>query len=504
MRSASPIGGSVGSGAAGAALRRARPADACSAARPRRPPARPAPGTAASAARAAAPAPPPRRPPSPAASDCRQAGAISAASAVPSMPPLVTTMPAAVETSSAGICDTSPSPTVSVVNVAAASANGMPCRTMPIARPPRMLIDGDDQPGDRVAAHELRGAVHRAVEAALLLQLLAAPARRLLVDQPGGQVGVDRHLLARHRIQAEPRGDLGDAAGAFGDDHEVHHQQDREHDQPDHHVAAHQEAAERGDHVAGRQRPLVAVRQDQPRGRDVERQAQQRGQQQQGRERGEVERALQEQRHHQHQHRGGDRQRQAEIQQHRRQRQDQHRQQRHHAERQADIAAGRVAAQPGEDRGHASGKEASKAEGAAPWTPAKGRALGTRPLVPCVRGWRGWASGGGAAWAVGGTRRESAWSLRRPRRATAARPAAPPTCTEPERRGRGLFPGGVQGQRPWPCLLPPSRRHAGRRRRHRRRPAPHSRAACCAARGWRCRGWLRHGCGCRACGRAFR
>ena len=40
---------------------------------------------------------------------------ISVTSAVPSMPPLVTTMPAAVDTSSAGICETSPSPTVSVV-----------------------------------------------------------------------------------------------------------------------------------------------------------------------------------------------------------------------------------------------------------------------------------------------------------------------------------------------------------------------------------------------------
>ena len=65
---------------------------------------------------------------------------ISAASAGPSTPPLVTTMPAAVDTSRAGICDTSPSPTVSVVNVAAASANGMPCRSSPMARPPMMLM----------------------------------------------------------------------------------------------------------------------------------------------------------------------------------------------------------------------------------------------------------------------------------------------------------------------------------------------------------------------------
>jgi hypothetical protein len=70
-----------------------------------------------------------------------------------------------------------------------------------------------------------------------------------------------------------------------------------------------------------------------------------RGQQQQLRKAGEIQRAFQEQRHHQHQHGGGDGQRQAEIQQHRRQRQDQQRQQAEDAERQADIGAGRVAAE---------------------------------------------------------------------------------------------------------------------------------------------------------------
>ena len=199
--------------------------------------------------------------------------------------------------------------------------------------------DGDEQGGDRVAAHELRGTVHGAVEAAFLLQLAPAHARNLVGDGAGRQLGVDRHLLAGHGVQAEPRRDLGDAPGALGDDHEVHHQQDGEQDQADHHVAAHQEAAERGHDVAGGEWPLVAVAQDQPRGRDLERQPEQRGQQQQGREAGEVERALEEQRHHQHQHRGGHGQGQAEIEHHRRQGQDQHRQQSHDRQRQPDIGA---------------------------------------------------------------------------------------------------------------------------------------------------------------------
>ncbi len=82
--------------------------------------------------------------------------------------------------------------------------------------------DGDQQPGDRVAAHELGRTVHRAVEAALLLELPPPDACAGFIDHPAREIGVDRHLLARHRIEAEAGGDFGDAPGAFGDDHEVH------------------------------------------------------------------------------------------------------------------------------------------------------------------------------------------------------------------------------------------------------------------------------------------
>ena len=61
-----------------------------------------------------------------------------------------------------------------------------------------------------------------------------------LVDQPGREVGVDRHLLAGHGVQGEPGRDLGDAAGALGDDDEVHDHQDGEDDHADDEVAAHQ------------------------------------------------------------------------------------------------------------------------------------------------------------------------------------------------------------------------------------------------------------------------
>jgi hypothetical protein len=110
----------------------------------------------------------------------------------------------------------------------------------------------DEQAGDRVAADELRGAVHRAVEVGLALDLAAALARGALVDEASAQIGVDRHLLAGHRVEGEAGRDLGDALGALGDDDEVHDHQDQKDDRADDEIAADRERAERRDHRAGR------------------------------------------------------------------------------------------------------------------------------------------------------------------------------------------------------------------------------------------------------------
>ena len=110
--------------------------------------------------------------------------------------------------------------------------------------PAEDIDDGDDQARDRVAADELGGAVHRAVEFGLARDLRAALPGLVLVDQPGVQVGVDRHLLARHGVQGEAGGHLGDAAGALGDDHELDDDQDEEDDDADDEVAADHELAE--------------------------------------------------------------------------------------------------------------------------------------------------------------------------------------------------------------------------------------------------------------------
>ena len=155
----------------------------------------------------------------------------------------------------------------------------------------------------------------------------------------GREVGVDRHLLARHGVQVKARGDFGDAAGALGDDHEVHDHQDGEHDDADDEIAAHHEIAERLDDVAGGGGPFVAAREDEPGRGQIERQPQHGRDQQHGREGGEFQRRMDEQRRHQDQHREDDRDRQREIEQQRRQRQDQHHQNGHHADRERDVAA---------------------------------------------------------------------------------------------------------------------------------------------------------------------
>src|SRR5690606_30722209 len=111
--------------------------------------------------------------------------------------------------------------------------------------------EDDEQAGDGVAAHEFRGAVHGAEEAAFVLELLAAAPRVGLVDQPGGEIGVDRHLLAGHGVEVEARRDFGDAARTLGDDDEVHDHQDGEDDDADDEIAAHHEVAEGFDDVAG-------------------------------------------------------------------------------------------------------------------------------------------------------------------------------------------------------------------------------------------------------------
>ncbi|MGF6302212.1 hypothetical protein OKW42_005565 [Paraburkholderia sp. WC7.3d] len=188
----------------------------------------------------------------------------------------------------------------------------------------------DQETGDRIAAHELARAVHRAVELGFLRDFRATLAGLLFVDETSIQIGVDRHLLAGHRVEREARGHLGDPPRALRDHHEVDHHQDDEDDDTDREIAAHEEVAERLDHLTGRIGSGMAFEQHDPRRRDVQRKPQQRREQQHARERGEVERLHRVHADEQHHHRQRDVEREQQVEQERRQRQN------HHAEDHAD------------------------------------------------------------------------------------------------------------------------------------------------------------------------
>jgi hypothetical protein len=196
----------------------------------------------------------------------------------------------------------------------------------------------NQQAGDRVATHEFRGAVHGAEEAGFVFQILAPAPRFLLVDQAGGKVGVDRHLLARHGIEVEAGCHFGDASGALGDDHEIDDHQDGEDDDADDEIPGHDEIAERLDHMAGGVGPLVAARQDEAGRGEIEREPQHGRYQQHGRKGGKFQRRLDEQGRHQDQHREGDRDGEREVEQKRRQRQNEDDENGHHADGQAKVA----------------------------------------------------------------------------------------------------------------------------------------------------------------------
>ena len=196
----------------------------------------------------------------------------------------------------------------------------------------------DQQAGDGVTADELAGTVHGAVEVGFLGHFGAALLRLALLDQAGIEVGVDGHLLAGHGVEGEPRAHLGDTPGALGDHHEVDDHEDREDHDTDHVVTADHHLAEGLDHLARGRMAVVAVEQHDAGGRDVQRQAQQGGDQQDGREYGEVQRAQGVHADQQDDDGQGDVEGEQHIQQERRDRQGHHRQHGQQQQRHAEVA----------------------------------------------------------------------------------------------------------------------------------------------------------------------
>ncbi|MDA7650754.1 hypothetical protein N8607_00475 [bacterium] len=180
--------------------------------------------------------------------------------------------------------------------------------------PPHQVQCRDHEACDRVTSDELRGTVHGPVELGLARDLLPPRARLVGVDQAAIEVGVDGHLLARHRVQNKACGDLTDSTRALCDDHKLDHDEHEEDHQPHAEVVSGDVLTEGLDDVT-----RLSPGEDQARTRDVQPQPEERREEQDRRERGEFRRLLDVHRRHQDQDRRRQVERQQQIQGDRRQ-----------------------------------------------------------------------------------------------------------------------------------------------------------------------------------------
>jgi hypothetical protein len=142
---------------------------------------------------------------------------------------------------------------------------------------------GDEDAGDGITPDELAGTVHRAVEVGFSRDLFASGPGLIFGNEPGVEVGVDAHLLTGHRVQCESRGDLGHPTSALGDNNELDNDDDQEDDHPEDVVAFDDKVAKGVDHITG-----IRFSQDQSGGGDVEREPEEREDQQQSRKNGQL------------------------------------------------------------------------------------------------------------------------------------------------------------------------------------------------------------------------
>ena len=152
-------------------------------------------------------------------------------------------------------------------------------------KPPTKLMTVMSIPALTLPGDEFRGAVHLAVEVDLALDLALAADRLLLGDRAGVVLRVDGHLLAGQAVQGEAGGDLGDARRALRDDHHLHGDDDDEDDEADHEAVgparADDEGGEGPDHLDVE---VGALGEDEPHRRDVEGEAEDRRDEEHGRE----------------------------------------------------------------------------------------------------------------------------------------------------------------------------------------------------------------------------
>ena len=133
-----------------------------------------------------------------------------------------------------------------------------------------MLRQADDQAadnidhknqdrGDGVALDEFRGTIHGAVKVGLLGDFLTPDLGFLIRQHAGIEIGVDRHLLARHRIKGKARRHFRHPAGTAGDNDKVDDDQDQEDKQPDGVIAGNDKVSKGFNNLSCGVRPGVAL-----------------------------------------------------------------------------------------------------------------------------------------------------------------------------------------------------------------------------------------------------
>ena len=146
-------------------------------------------------------------------------------------------------------------------------------------------IDQQNQDArDGVAADEFGCTVHGTEEVRFLGQLGTAFLCCGLVDHTGVQIGVDRHLFARHGIQGETGVHFRHTAGTFGHHNKVNDHQNRKNDETHDIVTCDHKLAKGRYHLAGSFVAGMAIDQNHAGRGHVQGQAQHGGKQQDSRE----------------------------------------------------------------------------------------------------------------------------------------------------------------------------------------------------------------------------
>ena len=100
------------------------------------------------------------------------------------------------------------------------------------------IDDQNQNAGHSVAAHKLGCTVHGAKKVGFFCNFGAAAFGFFVVNSAGAQVGVHRHLFARHGIQGKACRNFGNPLGAFGHHNKVNNHQNGKHNQTHGKVAA--------------------------------------------------------------------------------------------------------------------------------------------------------------------------------------------------------------------------------------------------------------------------